>query len=334
MFDLKTEIKLNDSYNTITYYSLEEKNKIIFKSHYHNFLNKDVRKPRFVPVSNKEWKTIHNICKYIFSVGEIAIHFNFYFPSQKWIVSDIVRALLYKLKEGCSFKSLEKIFGISHSTLSNSFSVLQKFNVFSLSYSKLLKKYYGRRFIDKLKYRLTDTSSVVNKGCTEEVNYNKYYGRKKISKISTETDSDGIAIGLKIVAGNVTDNKIYRQQVFEERFIDEKMDIETRKYLLADSGYDDKETLSTIRENNFTPIVRQNKRNIKDRNKIREMTKYETKIYKKRIKIENSYCTMKKNKDINAIYYKKINSFKNMVILSFIYNLTSILENNEEDKIK
>lgn len=325
MFDFETEKILSNLNKLPIYYTKEEKNKIIFKSHYHNFFNIDVRKPKYICIDKKEWKTIYNICKYIFSDGNLAIHFNFYFETQKWLITDIIRVLLYKAKNGCSYKTLENIFNIPKSTLNNAAQLIKKLKIFSQSYSNIIKKYYGKRFINKLKFRSTDTSAIVNKGCTENIKYNRHYGRKKIIKISTENDSFGIPISLKVVSGNKYDGETYREQIKEKRYIDQNLDNKTRKYLMADSGYDDNKTIEEIKNQNFHPIIKQNIRNTKDPRKIRKLSYREKEIYPRRTKIENNFCKIKSYKDVNVIYYKKISSYINILELIFIYNLTSLM---------
>ena len=51
-----------------------------------------------------------------------------------------------------------------------------------------------------------------------------------------------------------------------------------KQYLLADSGYDSKENHNFLIKKGYTPIIIQNKRNIKNKNLIRKQNKKQIKI--------------------------------------------------------
>ena len=48
-----------------------------------------------------------------------------------------------------------------------------------------------------------------------------------------------------------------------------------------------------------------NKRNTKDKNKIKMLTDEEKKLYKSRINIENTFLKIKKNRRLEIVYEKK-----------------------------
>jgi transposase len=68
----------------------------------------------------------------------------------------------------------------------------------------------------------------------------------------------------------------------------------------------------------YRPLIVQNKRNIKDRKKLKTLTNYEKKIYKKRLVIEKTFNNIKMNKRLCMRYDSKIESFIGFIYLSFI----------------
>ena len=86
------------------------------------------------------------------------------------------------------------------------------------------------------------------------------------------------------------------------------------KYMLADKGYDTKDFREICTLKGYIPIIDYNKRNTKDINKLKKLTNKERQIYKKRIKVENSFCRIKQFRRLSMIYEKKLDTF-----ISFIY---------------
>ena len=92
-----------------------------------------------------------------------------------------------------------------------------------------------------------------------------------------------------------------------------------KDYFLADPGYDSKALKTELEKEGYKRIlIPQNKRNIKDIKKIKRFTDEEKNIYKKRLKIENTFCKMKNNRRICMRYDSKIENFMGFVYLSLI----------------
>jgi len=83
----------------------------------------------------------------------------------------------------------------------------------------------------------------------------------------------------------------------------------------ADTGYDSNLNDIFLKEKNYTPIIPKNKRNTKDKTKIRTLNEKEKKIYKQRIKVENYYSWIKKFNKINFIQDKKKDNFMGLLTL-------------------
>ena len=69
---------------------------------------------------------------------------------------------------------------------------------------------------------------------------------------------------------------------------------EKAKYFLADKAYDSQNTTEFFEDNGIVPVIPQNKRNIKDKRKIKKFNDKQKKIYKNRNKVENSFAILKK----------------------------------------
>ena len=86
--------------------------------------------------------------------------------------------------------------------------------------------------------------------------------------------------------------------------------------MMADKGYDSSFIRNKLIDNGVKPIIPFNKRNTKDKNKIKYLNDADTKFYKKRIKIENTFSWIKKNKRISEINEKSMKSYMNFLYLA------------------
>lgn len=103
---------------------------------------------------------------------------------------------------------------------------LNAFNVFKLSYVDLLNKYLKKSANNKLKYIMTlrvairfillstDTSFIPNKKGKTVTGYNRFYNRKRGTKISLITDSNGITLNMACYKGNIYDSYEYFYKIF------------------------------------------------------------------------------------------------------------------------
>ena len=88
-----------------------------------------------------------------------------------------------------------------------------------------------------------------------------------------------------------------------------------KQYFLADSGYDSKKNFKKLEDNGYIPIIKQNKRNIKNRKLIRKMNTKQKNIYKKRIVIENYHSWIKKFSKIKSLYERNIVNYRGLLLL-------------------
>jgi len=89
-----------------------------------------------------------------------------------------------------------------------------------------------------------------------------------------------------------------------------------KQYILADSGYDSKNNHSLLKNKGYTPIIIQNKRNIKNKKLIRKFNVKQKKIYNKRIIVENYHSWLKKFSKIKSLHERKIESYMGLLFLS------------------
>ena len=89
-------------------------------------------------------------------------------------------------------------------------------------------------------------------------------------------------------------------------------------YLLADSGYDSKSNKQFLIDNGIKPVIKWNRKKTKNKQIIKrnKFTKEQSKMYKKRIIVENFFSW----KDIiiprsDKIYDRKVNNFIGVLLI-------------------
>ena len=92
------------------------------------------------------------------------------------------------------------------------------------------------------------------------------------------------------------------------------------KYYVADGGYDSKEIRDNLLSRDLIPIIKGNKRNIKDENKLRqkELKYCEKKIYNKRFIIEGNYGHIKSFKLVQTRLDRKSINFESSLFISYM----------------
>jgi len=149
--------------------------------------------------------------------------------------------------------------------------------------------------------KYTDTSTFYNKYNIDNVERNKYFKNKKVMKLSFITNKKGIPLNIDLFKGNLNDMNIFNKQLDNLKIglIDKKSTI-----FMADSGYDSIKLRSKLNNIFYKSIIPFNKRNTKDKNKIKTLTNEEKKLYKSRITIENTFLLLKKYRIFEIVYEK------------------------------
>ena len=92
------------------------------------------------------------------------------------------------------------------------------------------------------------------------------------------------------------------------------------KYYCADGGYDTKFIKNYLLNSNLIPIIKRNKKNIKDKNKLKKIkfNKYQQNIYNKRFKIEDTNGNIKSFKLIQTRMDRKSINFESSLFISYM----------------
>lgn len=155
------------------------------------------------------------------------------------------------------------------------------------------------------------------------IDNNKYNGRKKYFKVSAITDSFGVPLAGCLISSKQSDNISIKETINKIPIeINTKRNSKINRYkqnFLADAGYHSSKNINYLRKLGYQPIINYNKRNTKNKNKIKknEFTKKEKEIYKKRIIIESTFSWIKNYPSINQNYQKKLESYNGLLLLVF-----------------
>ena len=166
--------------------------------------------------------------------------------------------------------------------------------LFKKMYMTILRKYIKNKNIANIRVLSIDSQFISNRFMNKgNVARNKFYKNKRGLKITSIVDESGVPLSMLLDKGNKYDSKILINSV-ENLFIDIKANVyknskKYRKSMLADAGYDSKENRSYLISKHITPIIDHNKRNTKDKTKIKKFNKQEKKKYRKRLIIENFF---------------------------------------------
>ena len=256
------------------------------------------------------------IKKYIESQPEIYKYYNFSYKSQKHDLDLILDECVERVKYGKTYRSSKLL---PKSTFNKIYLDLHKRDILKNSYIELLKLYFIKGPNRKLMYRFTDTTCIVNKNGSDKVRYNGHK-KRKVTKVSLETDSNGVVIKSTLNNGNMNDAKIFINDTTKEYLADKDLLERFKNYYSADSGYYTRKILDYLKENNFIAIIRANKKNTKNENKLKKlkMTKYQRYIYNKRFIIEDTNSNIKSFKLIQTRMDRKLESFENSLFIAYM----------------
>jgi len=201
-----------------------------------------------------------------------------------------------------------------------------KLGVYEKVYEILLsKKLKESKITEELKYRSIDSTFIQDINGSDFSSYNGIYKHRKGEsakgiKITSIVTTTGIPISVQINTGKNYDSPLLSSTVDQIR-----IDCNTKKYqnhnrfkqyLLADSGYDSKENLKLLHKKGYTPIIKQNKRNIRKKELVQQLNNKQKKIYKKRNIIENYHSWLKKFQKVKSLYERNINSYKGLLLIA------------------
>lgn len=286
---------------------------------------------------------IKNIIIVIKNKPSLYKHFNFSYKTQKYRLEDILPIIIDVLKYGLPWRYIDKldkskfrntvkhitrctnknsINNIHWSTVHKIFLRLNSMNIFKDTYKELLTKYIKKSANNKLKFILSDTSTVYNKYNADKVKRNAYFKNKKVVKITAITEKYGMPLHIDVVSGNHNDVKILKEQLDNELYID--INSNSNMYFLADKGYDGEELRTKLIDKKFIPIIDYNIRNTKNPDKIKKLTTREKKLYKNRIRVENLFAKIKMRYNrLNIVNEKKIKNYIGFLFLALCFIISN-----------
>ena len=244
--------------------------------------------------------------------------FNFSNVHQKYFLTDYLIDILYVLKTGIAWRDLRS--HINWISVYKTYCKLVSFKIIEACYQDLLDKYLSKSLPSKMGHILTDTSFVPNKHGHDVIGFNHFYNRKRGTKISLITDSDGIPLDVKCYAGNRYDSKLLDRHLNEIKdnnpIKSYHSDKRHNRYFLADAGYDSKENHEKLKLLGYVPKIAKNKRNSKK--KQEKLTAKDKQIYKKRLNVEIMFKRIKDSRRITNRYDCKIGNFKTFIYLALV----------------
>jgi transposase len=254
------------------------------------------------------------------SVKKLYKSFDYSCKKQKYSLSDYLKEILYVLKTGIAWRDIRS--EIYWNSIYKTYIKLNKFKIFQISYVSLLKKYLKKSPNKKLKFIYTDTTFVPNKKGKDLIGYNKFYNRKKGTKISIITDAKGSAINVKLYDGRKYDSQILLDHLENRNLVQiDHIHSNHKQIFMADAGYDTKEIRDKLKQLKYTIMIPQNKRNIKNTELLRKFTKKEKELYNKRSIIERTFNKMKYNRRICTRYESKSENFLGFVYMALIKSM-------------
>lgn len=255
--------------------------------------------------------SIYNNIKYNYK--SLYNTYQFKTKNQKYKLKFILKACVHFISISCSYKNF-MYFNLNHNTFYKNFIKLNKFKIFEYTYKDLLNKYLSKSK-NKIKQIYTDTSTFYNKYNIDNVERNKYFKNKKVMKLSLITNEKGIPLNIDLFKGNLNDINIFNKQLDK---LNIKLFNKNSTIFMADAGYDSIKLRNKLNDIFYKSIIPFNKRNTKDKNKIKTLTDEEKKLYKSRITIENTFLKIKKNRRLEIVYEKISKNFLSLIYLSLI----------------
>jgi len=229
-------------------------------------------------------------------------------------------SLTYTKKYGCK----RKIYKNHYRTINNKFNKWTKECVFIQIFNEITLK-----FNENTNNFLIDATSIYNKNGSECISYNPENYKKKVTKISMLTRTDGFIIDVQQFKMNREkedknkNKKPYKTFVHDVKMINDHLNSNNFKNIKNNSKYlkiigDKAYKHKNIQINNKICImVTPDKKNTLNKN-----SKHNNKKLKKRIKVEHNFLSLKKYERLILRKDKNINVFMSWVyIISSTFNL-------------
>ena len=241
----------------------------------------------------------------------------------KFTIYDYVVGIIDVMKNYTSWNAYNGI--IPGNTLRKKHSEWTKLGIYEAVHKSSLNKYLKTtKRTEELKYQSIDSTFVRDINGSEESNYSGTYKCRKSESalgisVTEIVTTKGIPLSISIDGANKYDSTLLPAAI--DNIV---INCDTKKYknhnrfkqyLLADKGYDSKENHKLCIKKGYTPLIAQNRRNIKNKKLLRKMNTKQKNIYKKRHIIENYHSWIKKMAKINCLYERNIHHYKGLLLL-------------------
>lgn len=268
---------------------------------------------------NKNIKLVEYIVNFINSNLIFKNSFNHH--NQIYHIDKLLLVLLHKLETGLSYRNISNLyFNIKGGTLRYFHQKIIKLKIFEEFYNTYITKYLEEiNYINKNFY--VDTTLIANKLGIDSVTYNVQLNKHKSSKISIIIDDFDVPINYITCDSNTHDSTILCNQIDDVVNKFPKLCTNDKNFI-ADGAYDSNKIRNLLEEKKLGVLIcNKNIRNTKNKvliNKSKHVSLYNKILLKRRIKIEHTNCSIKKNITINNRYIKYMENFNNYVLLSLI----------------
>jgi transposase len=213
----------------------------------------------------------------------------------KYSFEHIYDSIMYVLKTGIAWRYLNS--GVGWQSAFFHFKRWSRRRIFEKAFNKVRRKVTCGTAI------IVDTTFIINKNGKNKVARNKLMKNKNCLKISMVTDVNGIPLSVLADKGTKHDLKFVGRHIKD-------LDRKLRKqdgFVLADRGYISKQLKQTLDNKGWT-LMTKVKRNMRD------TYVYDPNMYKRRIRIENTFQMLKTYRRIQLRYDRKHSTY-----LSFVY---------------
>jgi len=240
--------------------------------------------------------------------------------NNKYLLKELIKYSLIIHLNNIPYRVISNFTSINWNTIYKFIIKLCKYDIITNIFNNKISKYISE--INNTNVILyTDTSFINNQLGNELVNYNPYNRKHKSTKISIIIDNFNIPISIKSYDPTIHDAKILNIHLTELK-IDHPNLFDNKKKIIADSAYDSNKLRNKLKELELGDLITLiNRRNIKDKSKLRKNNLFETILLNSRHKIENIICRYKKCKKINNRYDRKLITFNYTLMLSSLFIL-------------
>lgn len=263
---------------------------------------------------------------------------DFYKRNNKYTINDYAIGIIDVVKNNTSWNSYSGF--MNGNTLRKKHNEWIKLGVYEHVYENSLKKYLNTtKITEELKYQSIDSTFIEDINGSKYASYSNVYKRRKGEsskgvKITSIVTTKGIPISVSVNHGHRVSPRgrtlcprwghNYDSPLLPKAVDECVINCNTKKYcnhnrykqyFLADGGYDSKKNHKKLINKGYMPIIKQNRRNIKNKKLIRKMNTKQKQIYKKRMIIENYHAWIKKFSKIKSLHERNIENYRGILLV-------------------